>query len=124
MGTNKGMFSVALAFVVVSAGAAAAHDGHIHTIMGTVTARDNKHLEVKTPSGEVLSIAVTDKTTTVRNKKKVAYTEVVVGRRVVVGIGNGEDPLIAGEIQIGVATPVPGVGAVAKAAPAAPANTH
>ena len=101
--------AAAVLTVVLAAPTAFAHDGHDHLIMGTVTARDDKHLEVKTPSGEVLSIAVTDKTTTVRDKKKIAFKEVVVGRRVVVNIGNGEDPLIAREIQIGsapVAAPV------------------
>jgi len=81
-----------------------AHDGHVHRIMGTVTVRDAKHVEVKTPSGEVLSIAITPKTTAVRNKKKVDLNEVQVGRRVVVDIGNGEDPLMAGEIQVGATT--------------------
>jgi hypothetical protein len=38
-----------------------------------------------------------------RNKKKIAYKEVQVGRRVVVDIGNDEDPLIAQEIQLGAA---------------------
>jgi hypothetical protein len=80
-----------------------AHDGHIHTIMGTVVARDAKHLEVKTPSGEILSIAINAKTTVVREKRKATLADVQVGRRVVVGIGNGEDPLIAGEIQVGIA---------------------
>ena len=80
---------------------AGAHDGHVHKIMGTVTARDAKHLEVKTPSGENLSIAITPKTTATRNKRKVPLSEVQVGRRVVVAIGNGEDPLQAGEIQVG-----------------------
>ena len=89
---------VALALV---ARVATAHDGHVHKIMGTVTARDAKHLEVKTPSGENLSIAIDAKTTATRSKKKVSLTEVQVGRRVVVAIGNGEDPLIAGEIQVG-----------------------
>lgn len=102
---------LAAAFVVPLV--AWAHDGHAHLIMGTVTARDDKHVEVKTPSGEVLSIAVNDKTTTVRNKRKIPFTEVAVGRRVVVDIGNGEDPLIAREIQVGVA-PVA----------AAPVNSH
>jgi hypothetical protein len=78
-----------------------AHDGHVHRIMGTVMARDAKHVEVKTPSGEVLSIAITPKTTAMRNKKKVDLGEVQVGRRVVVDIGNGEDPLMAGDIQVG-----------------------
>jgi hypothetical protein len=80
-----------------------AHDGHAHKVMGTVMARDAKHVEVKTPSGEVLSIAMTGKTAILRDKKKVDINEVQVGRRVVVDIGNGEDPLIAREIQVGVA---------------------
>jgi hypothetical protein len=84
---------------------ALAHDGHDHIIMGTVMGLDAKHVAVKTPSGEVLSIAVTDKTTTTRDKKKIAFKEVQVGRRVVVNIGNGEDPLIAKDIQLGAALP-------------------
>jgi hypothetical protein len=78
-----------------------AHDGHAHTIMGTVTARDAKRVDVKTPGGEVLSIAITAKTTVVKDKKKSEMKEVQVGRRVVVDIGNGEDPLVAREIQVG-----------------------
>ena len=86
---------------------ALAHDGHIHTVMGTVTAVDQKHVEIKTPSGEVLSIALNEKTTFLRAKKKIDPAELKVGKRVVIGIGNGEDPLIAGEIQIGAASAAP-----------------
>ena len=82
-------------------GVGVAHDGHVHKVMGTITARDAKHIEVKTPSGEHLSIAITPKTTATRDKRKVPLSEVQVGRRVVVDIGNGEDPLKAGEIQVG-----------------------
>ena len=78
-----------------------AHAGHIHKIMGTVTARDAKHVEVKTPSGEILSIAVNNDTKVIRAKKKVTFEDVQTGRRVVVDIGDGEDPLIAREIQLG-----------------------
>jgi hypothetical protein len=92
---------VLLLLGLVVARAAWAHDGHVHRIMGTVMARDAEHVEVKTPSGEVLSIAITPKTTAMRNKKKVDLKEVQVGRRVVVDIGNGEDPLMAGDIQVG-----------------------
>src|SRR3954462_1721127 len=93
--------SAAVIPLLVAVPVALAHDGHIHTVMGTVTAVDQKHVEVKTPSGEVLSIALNEKTTFVRAKKKIDPAELTVGKRVVVGIGNGEDPLIAGEIQIG-----------------------
>ena len=91
------------AIVVLAAPAVRAHDGHTHTIMGTVTARDAKRVEVKTPGGEVLSIAITAKTAVVKDKKKSDIKEVQIGRRVVVDIGNGEDPLIAREIQVGAA---------------------
>lgn len=96
---------IALVAVALVLGAHAiwAHDGHVHTVMGTVTALDAKTVKVKTPSGEVLSIAITDKTSVLRAKRKVPMAEVQVGRRVVVDIGNGEDPLIAREIQVGVA---------------------
>ncbi len=83
--------------------AVSAHDGHVHTVMGTVTARDATHLKLKTPSGEILSIAITPRTTAMLNKRKVTIAEVQVGRRVAVDIGNGEDPLRAGEIRLGAA---------------------
>jgi len=94
---------VAAVALILSAPATWAHDGHVHTVMGTVTALDAKTVKVKTPSGEVLSIAITDKTSVLRAKRRVPMAEVQVGRRVVVDIGNGEDPLIAREIQVGVA---------------------
>ena len=83
--------------------AASAHDGHAHIVMGTVTAVDARQLGLKTPSGEILSIAITPKTSVLRDKKKAAVRDVQVGRRVVVDIGNGEDPLVAREIEVGVA---------------------
>ena len=98
---TKKSFVAAIGVLTLCAGGALAHDGHIHRIMGTVTARDAKHIEVKTPSGENLSIAITPKTTATRDKRKVPLSEVQVGRRVVVDIGNGEDPLMAGVIQVG-----------------------
>ncbi len=96
-----GVFALSLAVPTVMY----AHAGHVHKIMGTVMARDDKHLEVKTPSGEVLSIAVTDKTSVTRAKRKVTLGDVQTGRRVVVDIGDGEDPLIAREIQVAAAKP-------------------
>ena len=98
-------FVMAAALMVMVALPLLAHDGHAHLVMGTVTTRDAKHLEVKTPGGENLSIAINAKTMVTRNKKKVDLAEVQTGRRVVVDIGNGEDPLIAREIQVGVAAP-------------------
>ena len=93
--------------LMLSAGVALAHDGHKHTVMGTVLARNEKSLEVKTPGGETLSIAINEKTKVVRKKKRMAISEVRVGGRVVVDIGNGADPLTANEIELGAAVPAP-----------------
>jgi hypothetical protein len=90
-----------LGVVVMLFAAVAAHDGHAHLVMGTITASDAKHIELRTPSGENLSIAVNTKTVVTRNKEKVSLSEVQKGRRAVVDIGNGEDPLIAREIRVG-----------------------
>ena len=98
----KALF-LGVALVALMVRGASAHAGHIHTIMGTVTAIDAHTIQVKTPGGEILSIAITDKTTVVRGKQKAAIADVQKGARVVVGIGDGEDPLMAGEIRLGVA---------------------
>jgi len=98
---NRRRMIVAFALLLAAPAAAYAHAGHVHKIMGTVMTRDDKHVEVKTPSGEVLSIAVNDKTSVVRARKKVTFMEVQTGRRVVVDIGDGEDPLIARAIEVG-----------------------
>lgn len=92
---------VIVGLLVLSLGPVLAHDGHAHKIMGTVTAVDAKHLEVKTPSGENLSIQINDKTLVTRVKRKIGLDQVKTGLRVVVDIGNGADPLMAREIQVG-----------------------
>jgi len=97
----KWAVAMVLTAALVSPAAPRAHPGHTHKIMGTVTARDDKHMEVKTPGGENLSIEVNAKTVVTRDKRKVGLAEVQIGRRVVVDIGDGEDPLIAREIQVG-----------------------
>ena len=80
-----------------------AHAGHVHTIMGTVVSRDARVLEVKTPSGEVLSMALAPDLAVVRGKQKAVIADVIKGIRVVVDIGDGEDPLVAHEIRLGAA---------------------
>lgn len=93
--------AAALATLMLAALPALAHEGHVHKVMGTVTSRDAKQIQLKTPSGEVLAIAVNEKTAVTRNKKKVALADVQKGVRAVVDIGNGEDPLVARGIELG-----------------------
>ncbi len=87
--------------LALAAPAVVAHDGHVHTVMGTVMSRDASRFELKTASGEILSIAVNARTVVTRAKKKAPLTDLQKGVRVVVDIGNGEDPLVARGIQLG-----------------------
>jgi hypothetical protein len=53
MCTSRRIAPVALVLAVtLFAGTAAAHDGHIHWIMGTVTQADASRVLVKPPGGE------------------------------------------------------------------------
>jgi hypothetical protein len=99
---RRTLLFLGMALLALTVRSVRAHEGHTHTVMGTVMGRDAQSVQVKTPGGETLSIAVTDKTTVVRGKKKASIAEVLKGSRVVVDIGNGEDPLIANEIRLGV----------------------
>jgi len=92
----------AILLLAAAPGRAWAHDGHAHRVLGTITARDEKHLELKTPTGETLSIAMNEKTSLLRGKRKADAAELKVGIRVVVDTGNGEAPLVAREVQLGV----------------------
>lgn len=76
---SKRIILFAAAVVALTTGAAWAHDGHVHRIMGTVMARDQRTIQVKTPGGETLSIAVNDKTVVARGKQKVTIAEVQKG---------------------------------------------
>lgn len=99
--------TIFLASLLVLAGAVAvlpsyayAHEGHAHTIMGTVVAQRDGRLEVKTTDGKTLTIAVNAKTAVLRGKQKAALSGLAAGERVVVDVGNGKEPMIAREIKL------------------------
>lgn len=91
-----------LAFVVPVA--AAAHDGHDHKVMGIVSMLHENHLEVKAADGKTSTITLNEKTKIVRGKTRLTAADLKVGDRVVVNVGNGKPPLVAKQVQVGVAT--------------------
>jgi hypothetical protein len=99
--SRRRLIGILILLALVASARPGAHPGHSHTIMGAVVSRDDKAVGVKTPSGEVLSIAITHETVVLRGKKKADIAEVNKGVRVVVDIGDGEDPLVAREIRLG-----------------------
>ena len=96
--------AIMLAAVLIAGGGLAwAHEGHVHTVMGTVTASQQNHLEVKTNEGKTVSITLNDKTTVVRGSEKLTIASLAAGQRVVVDVGDGKTPLVARQVKLGAA---------------------
>jgi hypothetical protein len=85
---------------VLAIAPAYAHEGHSHTIMGTVVAQRDGRLEVKTTEGKTLMIGINAKTSVVRGKKKAEVAGLAAGERVVVDVGDGKEPMVAREIKL------------------------
>jgi hypothetical protein len=64
-------------------GRVAAHPGHDHTVMGTVKAIQNGHLEVEAKDGKVSTFMLTATTKILRGKVKATAADIRVGERVV-----------------------------------------
>ena len=78
-----------------------AHDGHTHTVMGTVTERQEHHLQVATTNGKTVTITLNEKTKVLRDKQVLTAAAILVGQRVVVDVGNGKEPLVARQVKLG-----------------------
>lgn len=81
---------------------ARAHEGHAHKVMGTVTARHENHLEIKTKDGKTVTIVLNEKTTYEHGKVKADDKMVKVGDRVVVEV-EGKETLTAKSVKMGTA---------------------
>jgi ferric-dicitrate binding protein FerR (iron transport regulator) len=84
---------------------ARAHGGHVHKVMGTVTALENSQLSVRTQDGKTVTIVLNDKTAVVRGKTKLDLTALKAGERVVVDTGDGKAPVTAREVKLGEVAP-------------------
>lgn len=100
---------IAGAALLLGAGVAIAHEGHAHTIVGTVASLKDAKLDVKTADGKTATVGVNEKTVVLRGKDKLTLRDVTAGQRVVVDVGTGKAPLVAREIKVGVAKPIDGV---------------
>ena len=99
--TKHWIAGAALVTALVAPGIARAHEGHEHKVMGTVTARHDQLLEVKTTYGKMVTISLNDKTAVLRGKTKLDLAAIKQGDRVVVDIGDGKEPMTAKEIKLG-----------------------
>lgn len=99
---------LALAFLVAST-AAFAHGAGQH-VLGTVTAIDESHMEIRTPKGAAVSVQL-NKQTRFKSKRKPRSTEPPsVGDRVVIEVAKDDKDskvLIAIEVHYAAASRVP-----------------
>jgi len=97
--------AVTFAMGVLAAGAASAHEGHAHRLMGTVTAvhADMNHVEVKTTDGKVADFYVTPETKYVSGTKAFTLKDLSVGTRVVVTTKMQGAKAFATEVKMGAA---------------------
>lgn len=101
---NRRVFVTSLALAAAPFTRAFAHEGHDHKLLGTLSEVSADKLVVKAIKGDALStVAITATTKITRGKKVLAASDLKVGDRVVVNIGNGKPPLSAKAIEVGAA---------------------
>ena len=82
-----------------------AHAGHVHKVMGTVTAHHDNRVELKTPDGKSVTVVLNPKTTFLRGKLKVDASAVKIGDRMVVEVA-GEKDMTAKAVTLSAAPAV------------------
>jgi hypothetical protein len=100
--SKRFVLGVALVGALAIPAYARAHAGHAHKVMGTVTARHENQLEVKTQDGKVVTITLSETTTYARGKQKLDASAVGIGERIVIEV-DGKDGRTAKAVKLGVA---------------------
>lgn len=98
--------SLSLLLILVS-NSLLAHGGKTH-IMGTVTAVDARHVEVKTKEGKTVSILLNNDTKYHQGTAAAAFSDIQVGQRVVVDATGKGDTMTASEIHLAPAKQMKG----------------
>jgi hypothetical protein len=94
------LLALALTAVFLAPVALAAHPGHAHKTLGTVSAIHENHLEVKDAKGKITTFALEPTTKIRRAKAKAAAGDIKVGDRVVVTTRETKDK--AGKVVVNV----------------------
>jgi hypothetical protein len=99
--------SVAFGLALVLSGAVlvAAHEGHAHSMMGTITAvhPDMKHVEMKMTDGKTSGFYVDDATKFTQGTKALSLSDLKPGQRVVVSARTEGTKMIAATVKVGAA---------------------
>ena len=103
--TTRLIAGVAFLTALAVFGYAFAHEGHVHKVMGTVTALRDHSLDVKAIDGKPWTITLNEKTRILRGKTKATASDIKPSERVVVTATetkgkDGKTAFIATEIRL------------------------
>ena len=93
---------------------ALAHDGHDHTVMGTISSIDGTNLMVKTADGKQTMVMMDAKTKITQGSTKVDVKALKVGDRVVASGPEDKGMISAETVKVGAAAAAPAKTAAAK----------
>lgn len=98
----KSFIRALIFFALLCPGPVLAHGGHDH-VLGTVTAADASHVEVKTRDGKTISVLLDKDTKFVNGKKTASQADLKPGTRIMIDAAGAGDKLTAKEVHLGIA---------------------
>ena len=104
---RKAVVAVSFAAAMAFAAALAAHEGHVHKVMGTVAVVDQTHLEIDAKDGGKVSVLLTPQTKYFKGKVTASVGDVKVGHRVVVTMVEEAGKKKATEVLMGTGGTAP-----------------
>ena len=102
--SKQSMIGIAFAAILacVTPASVAAHEGHIHKVMGTVASVQGNTVEVKTTDGKTVKVTCDAKTTVTRGKENLDLAALKVGARVSIDAMQEKDSMMAHAIKLAV----------------------
>jgi hypothetical protein len=82
-----------------------AHEGHAHKVMGTVSGIQADKVDVKTTTGKIVTVILSDKTLVTRGTEKLDASALKIGLRVSIDTTHDKNTLMAQTVKIGTAPP-------------------
>jgi hypothetical protein len=82
-----------------------AHEGHVHTTLGTIVRVEKAQLDVKGADGKAVTFALTEKTAFRRGEASISRADVKVGERVAVEFEESGQAKTAIKVSVGASQP-------------------
>ena len=103
----KSMVGAALAAVLALAGqgTVAAHEGHTHKVLGTVSSVQGNNLVVKTTAGKSLTVMLDANTKITRGKETLDAAALKTGERVSIDYIEEKKMMMAQAVKLGTVAP-------------------